>query len=311
MLLENKLKVLSLFDGISVAHQALHELGYECNYYSSETDKYSIQIAQKNFPDTIQLGDIVKLGRETPYPLQLKQGVDLIIFGSPCQDLSLMKLNRQGLSGKKSGLFYEAIRIMRDIKHTYFVIENVASMTRRQCELITSAVLEFIEPSKKIFFNPLTIDAKLFSAQKRKRLWWTNIKGITIPIDNGIFLKNVIHESRRDADVSNFIISDKNLEYINKTIAKRFVKIVDIDSNEKSRCMLSRQYSDWRGTFIRSKDYIRQLTPVECERLQCLPDNYTNGISERQRYKSLGNAFNCGVVKHILKFMTPTKKIMD
>ena len=135
------MKVLSLFDGISCAQQALKELGVEdLTYYASEIDKYAISITQKNHPWTIQVGDITKLGKESPYPQELLEGVDLIIFGSPCQDLSIAKKGRQGLSGGRSGLFFEAVRIIKDLKPKYFVMENVNSMSRESKEEITKVL---------------------------------------------------------------------------------------------------------------------------------------------------------------------------
>ena len=138
------IKVLSLFDGISIARQAITNCGIKIDkYYASEIDKYAIQIAQKNFPDTIQLGDVYKLGREVPYPEELLNGgCDLIIFGSPCTDLSIAKKNREGLKGKSSGLFYEAVRIIKDIKPKYFIMENVASMSKESKEEITKVLTD-------------------------------------------------------------------------------------------------------------------------------------------------------------------------
>ncbi len=138
------MKILSLFDGISIARQAITNCGIKIDkYYASEIDKYAIQIAQKNFPDTIQLGDVSKLGREVPYPEELLNGgCDLIIFGSPCTDLSIAKKNREGLKGKSSGLFYEAVRIIKDIKPKYFIMENVASMSKESKEEITKVLTD-------------------------------------------------------------------------------------------------------------------------------------------------------------------------
>lgn len=143
------IKVLSLFDGVSVAQQALKELGYDCDYYASEIDKYAIAITQKNFPNTIQLGNVSKLGKEIQYPQELLNGgCDLIVFGSPCVDLSIAKKNRQGLKGSESGLFYEAIRIMYDLKPKYFLMENVNSMSRESKEEITKTFLKYLSDVK-------------------------------------------------------------------------------------------------------------------------------------------------------------------
>ena len=146
--MNKKIKVLSLFDGISVAQQALKELGYDVEYYASEIDKYAISITQKNHPNTKQIGDVVKLGKENPYPPELLKGVDLIVFGSPCTDLSIAKKNRQGLKGSASGLFYEAVRIMKDLKPKYFLTENVNSMSQDSKDEITKTLLPFLDTCK-------------------------------------------------------------------------------------------------------------------------------------------------------------------
>jgi site-specific DNA-cytosine methylase len=145
IIIKNKeMKVLSLFDGISVAQQALKELGANVEvYYASEIDKYALQVTQKNFPGTIQLGDVCKLGKEVPYPQELLNGgCDLIIFGSPCTDLSIAKRNRQGLKGSQSGLFYEAVRILKDLKPVYWVMENVNSMSQESKAEITKVLTD-------------------------------------------------------------------------------------------------------------------------------------------------------------------------
>jgi len=126
-----KIKVLSLFDGISCARVALDRLGYEVEYYASEIDKYAIQIAQKNYPDTIQVGSVVGLDSSR------FKDIDLLIGGSPCQDLSIAKKNREGLSGSRSGLFWEYVRILKEVKPKYFVLENVNSMPKEAKQTIT------------------------------------------------------------------------------------------------------------------------------------------------------------------------------
>lgn len=124
------MKILSLFDGISIAQQALKNIGIIPEvYYASEIDKYAIQITQKNFPDTIQLGSVVGL--------KVDFQPDLLVGGSPCQDLSIAKKNREGLSGSRSSLFYEYVRILKEVKPKYFILENVNSMPKEAKETIT------------------------------------------------------------------------------------------------------------------------------------------------------------------------------
>jgi DNA (cytosine-5)-methyltransferase 3A len=197
------MKVLSLFDGISCARLALQKSGIQVErYYASEIDKYAISITQRNWPETIQVGDITKLKYENGI-LKTEQAhwfhasgmleIDLIIGGSPCQDLSISKSNREGLAGKRSSLFFDFVRLIKEIKPKYFVLENVASMPKTAKEVM-SAQLWNIEP--------VMINASLVSAQNRKRLFWVGkligdeYKAVTIPLpeDRGIALKDILEE---------------------------------------------------------------------------------------------------------------------
>jgi len=255
------LKILSLFDGISIARQAIVNCGMEIEkYYASEIDKYAIQIAQKNFPDTIQVGNVVDLKGED------FKDIDLLIGGSPCQDLSIAKKNREGLSGARSGLFYEYVRILKEVKPKYFILENVNSMPKEAKQMITAELFGI---------EPIMINAALVSAQNRKRLFWVGklfgdkyeqVK-IELPEDEGILLKDILEE----------------------------------EVDEKYYVKLSSRYQQKNIDKGIENYKIRKLTPIECERLQSLQDNYTEGVSNTQRYKALGNGFNCKVIEHIIK----------
>ena len=173
------MKVLSLFDGISCARVALERAGFDIEkYYASEIDKYAIQIAQKNYPDTTQVGSVTELKGED------FKDIDLLIGGSPCQDLSIAKKDRQGLKGARSGLFYEYVRILNEVKPRYFILENVNSMPKEAKEQITEIM----------GVEPIMINAALVSAQNRKRLFWTNIPNVTQPEDGGILLRDILEK---------------------------------------------------------------------------------------------------------------------
>ena len=180
--------VLSLFDGISCGRVALQRANIPVEkYYASEIDKYAIQVTQKNWPDTIQLGDVKEVwARNLPK-------IDLLIGGSPCQDLSIAKNNRQGLQGTRSGLFWHYVRLLRTCKPKYFLLENVASMPKEAKEIIT----------RELGVQPILIDSALVSAQRRKRLYWTNIPNITQPTDKGIILSDVLETEGVGVDVEN------------------------------------------------------------------------------------------------------------
>ena len=181
------MKVLSLFDGIGGARQSFKELNIDCEYFASEIDKYAIQVAEANHSDIKHIGDVKNIFfsiHEAPLcapTTYMKWGenpgkstmvnfeggtiklVDLLIGGSPCQDLSIAKKDRKGLKGDRSSLFYEYLRILNETKPKYFILENVASMGKESQEIIT-----------KDLFNiePVMINSALLTAQNRKRLYW-------------------------------------------------------------------------------------------------------------------------------------------
>lgn len=130
------MKVLSLFDGISCARVALDRANIPVEtYFASEIDKYAISISQKNYPDIIQIGDVKDIS-------SVGAKIDLIIGGSPCQDLSIAKKDRKGLEGERSSLFYEYVRILNEFKPKYFILENVASMPKKDKEIITQKLYQ-------------------------------------------------------------------------------------------------------------------------------------------------------------------------
>ena len=176
------MNILSLFDGISCGRVALERAGVPVEtYYASEIDKYAMSVAQAMYPDIIQIGDVCKIDFT-----QYVGKIDMIIGGSPCQDLSIAKQNRQGLHGERSRLFWEYIKALTIIKPKYFLLENVASMKNEDRDAIT-AVLCGIYPETEC----IMINSALVSAQQRKRYYWTNWH-VEQPQDKGILLKDIL-----------------------------------------------------------------------------------------------------------------------
>ena len=289
------MKVLSLFDGISCARVALDRSGFkDVEYYASEIDKYAIQISQKNWPEIIQLGDVKNIKNvNSDY---FDSGIDLLIGGSPCQDLSIAKRNRKGLDGERSGLFWEYVRILREVKPKYFVLENVASMPKDQQDLIT----------KELGVTPIMIDAGLVSAQTRKRLFWTNIPDVTQPDDKGLVLKDILEKGE---------VEDKYWYHYPLTIHegnKPVCATMHFNNQEMHKRVFSPLFKSptlttCKGGGLQKKvlqnGHARKLLPIEYERLTGLPDNYTAGFADSHRYNTCGNAFNVDVVAHILSFI--------
>ena len=270
--------VFSAFDGAGIGLLALKRAGVPiAAYYASEVDKYAMSVAKKNHPEIVHVGDIKQCwARNFPK-------IDLLIGGSPCQDLSIAKSNREGLKGARSGLFWHFVRLLRTMKPRYFLLENVASMSKEDKAKITEIM----------GVEPILINSALVSAQQRKRLYWTNIPGITQPQDKGILLKDVLENGIAMDLKSRAIISSAG-----RTTEREYLK-------------------KKQGTMVKTNDGLafRKLTPVECERLQTWPDNYTEigqsclkmvdifPISSTQRYKIIGNGWTADVIAHIFKFM--------
>lgn len=193
------MKVLSLFDGISCGRVALERAGIPVEtYYASEIDKYAISVAQAMYPDTIQIGDVCKIDFT-----QYIGKVDMIIGGSPCQDLSIAKQNRQGLQGERSRLFWEYIKALTIIKPKYFLLENVASMKNEDRDAIT-AVLRGIYPETEC----IMINSALLSAQQRKRYYWTNWH-VEQPEDKGILLKDVLETAGETTENKSYALTTR------------------------------------------------------------------------------------------------------
>lgn len=297
-----KIKVLSLFDGISVAQQALKELGYDIEYYASEIDKYAIQITLKNHPDTKQLGSVTEIkgvsicNGYTAYP-QFGGRIDLLIGGSPCQDLSIAKKNRQGLDGARSGLFWEYVRILKETKPKYFVLENVNSMPKEAKDIIT----------KTLGVEPIMINAALVSAQNRKRLFWTNIPYVSLPEDRKILLKDIINikAERRYKNIKNPIITENGIRW--DTSGKGY-----FSQQDRAYSILGKfptvptARTITKVSFLFEDGRVGIMNWDEIEKLQSLPVGYTDlGQDNRieKRGGVIGNAFNKEVIKHILGFM--------
>lgn len=307
-----KLTVISLFDGISVAQQALKELGYELEYYASEVDKYAISITQKNHPETIQLGDVTTVRinkKDTKYGevvfIEGENGVyrsnpvDLLIGGSPCQDLSVAKRSREGLEGRRSALFYEYLRILKEVKPRYFILENVASMRDADRDLIT----------EEIGVMPIMIDAAMFSAQERKRYFWTNLTVEQPEDDNNILVRDILEADadRKYIEVDNPIETVRGIKWdkSGKGYYSQQDRAYSINGKHPT---LPTARTITKVNVLFNDGKVGVLTWHEIERLQSLPDNYTD-LGENNRIEKrggvIGNAFNKEVIKHILTYIKP------
>ena len=299
------MNVLSLFDGMSCGQVALERAGIPIErYLASEIDKYAIQVTQHNYPATEQLGDVCGVSAAA------LPDIDLMMGGSPCQSLSIA--NRQtesGLVQGKSILFWEFHRLLQEVSPKYFLLENVASMKNADKDTISSA----------LGVEPITINSSLVSAQQRKRHYWTNIPNITQPEDKGIYLKDILETGYTEKLKSYCITAtyaracpqdcfnhSQRQMIFNKPVRVAKInkggqgeRIYSIDGKSISLSANSGGLGRTSGLY-EIGEYVRRLTPVECERLQTVPDNYTDvDVTNAQRYKMLGNGWTVDVIVHI------------
>ena len=285
------MKVLSLFDGMSCGQIALKKLGVTVeSYYASEVDKFAMKVTQENFPGTIQVGDVTKIafsgGVLTTEKGDFDVGhFDLVIGGSPCQSISTLG-DQSGLQGKSS-LFYHWLRVRDEVNPLHWLLENVVG-SKSAIDTITQVVGG----------NRYNINSALLTGQKRNRYYWTNIEGISIPRDREISLENIL-EGGIPPDS---LLSPGRLRWLEgeggkKTLEKRYASL----DPYKASCLTARSDASWNSNYVTRGGVVTKLTPIEYERLQTVPDNYTSCVSNSQRYKMLGNGWTVDVIAHILK----------
>ncbi len=273
------MNVLSMFDGMSCGRIALDRAGISVNkYYASEIDKYAIKVTQANYPDTVQLGDCTDTGfMNWVNAMADKGGIDLLIGGSPCQGFS--SAGHHGhFDDPRSKLFWQYVKILGKLKPKYFLLENV-KMKQSSMDIISDA----------LDVEPVFINSDKVSAQNRQRYYWTNISfagRYYEPIDKDIKLQDVIE--------SGFVDRDKSY---------------CIDANYWKGGNLTQYFQKRRRQLVFADDTMtdyRKLTPLECERLQTVPEGYTDHVSNTQRYKMLGNGWTVDVISHIFNGMKET-----
>ena len=283
------MKVLSLFDGISCGRVALERAGLPVeNYCAYEIDPNAIKISKNNYPDIVHCGDVTKAAF-TQYG-----GIGLLMGGSPCQSLSITRSKtREHLDGK-SKLFFEYVRALEEARPRYFLFENVASMNDESKEVI----------SKCLGCEPVLIDSNRFSAQDRARLYWTNIPVKT----DGLKECDLVLQDILEKEVDEKYYYDCDFDFLG--LDKKVCAILHINGHDILKRVNNPAFKCQTLTAVcggnqQKKVYIngrcRKLTPLEYERLQTLPDNYTKGVSDGARYKAIGNGWTVDVIAHILK----------
>ena len=282
------INILSLFDGMSCGQIAFNKTGFKINnYYASEIDKYAMKVSSANYPDTIYLGDIENW---KDWDIDWST-IDFLIGGSPCQGFSF---SGKGLAfdDPRSRLFFMYVDILEHIRkynpNVNFLLENVR-MKKEHEKVIT----EFLG------IEPIVINSELVSAQNRNRLYWANWEFYQ-PKNQEIYWKDVMLHNAEGC----MYYSEKAFEWIFKS-PKRKAKYFEYDQNSKVKMQMleashHKGYSNQRCFGIKDIKGTRYIHPVECERLQNVPDGYTDHVSRSQRYKMLGNGWTVDVISYIL-----------
>lgn len=298
------MNVLSLFDGISCGMVALEraEISVE-RYVAYEIEPNAIKISKKNYPQIEHCGDVTT-AHFTQY-----SGFDLLIGGSPCQDLSNYKYGTEGvrgLEGDKSSLFYYYVKALREIKPKYFLFENVASMEKKWADVI----------SQELGVTPIFINSALVCAAERKRLYWTNIPNIQQPKNKEFLLRDIVLPAEQIPEkywYSKYPI----------TVHEGDVKVkatIHLNGHRQTKEVYSLNHKcntilcDGNGGNLVKKVFqnnkVRKLTPLEYERLQTLPDNYTDCVSDSRRYTAIGNGWTVDVITHVLSNLKGVKTMI-
>ena len=310
------MRLLSLFDGISCGMLAIQRAGIPVeNYDAFEIDKYAVTVSKNNFPDIVHHGNVFD-GDFTKF-----KGYDLLLGGSPCTYWSIAKRGRETTSdGVGVKLFMEYVRALYESECKYFLYENNYSIHKN--------IKAFI--SEQLGVEPIMINSALVSGQQRKRCYWTNIPNITQPEDKCIKLEDVLEKgisvnaeqtgksrtlkaqysntslanaARKDNLAATMVAEPIRIgQFGNGGLGERIYSVHGKSVSLKANGGGGGAKTGLYKIDLPDGDYIiRKLTPVEAERLQTLPDNYTEGISNIQRYKCIGNGWTVDVITHILK----------
>ncbi len=305
----NGITVLSLFDGISCGQLALKRAGIKVKkYYASEIKKIAIKVTMEHFPDTVQIGDIekVRYNRETKELITENgvyqtEGIDLVIGGSPCQNFSIARVSMgtkeiEGLKGDKSKLFYEYLRILREVQPKYFLLENVKMKKASENEL-----------NQYMGVNGLHINSELVTFAKRPRIYWTNIQGVKAPEDKKINFqdfKDTDPEYCKDFKVKR--TPSRERMWNSGKGRETESNCENITNAEKIGCITRKQDRCPNSGLIEFKDFCRYLTRREIELAQTLPIGYTDSLTYNQMQDVCGDGWTVDVITHILRYAKET-----
>ena len=335
------MNVVSLFNGMNTGRQALENVGIKVNkYYSSEIKPYAIELTQHHFPDTIQVGDVTKW---RDWDIDWKS-IDLILSGSPCQDLSAAG-KRAGINGKKSSLFFTFVEILEHIKSlnpkVLFLQENVGSASKLDVGIMSRALGVY----------PVRINSSLVTAQLRDRYYWSNIRtketmfdvvtDIPQPEDRGIMFKDIITGGTVERVKALALLESESRvcvsqESIKNRAEKQFINMIYVDNELRVKTNTVKGYdivtendcldlsfptsTTRRGRVTKGKSpclmessnklysykdgIVRTVNKIEMCRLQGFPDDYCDILTTAKAGSLLGDGWTLPIIEHIFKHIT-------
>lgn len=313
-----KLKVLSLFDGMSGGQLALQDLGLtpdQYEYYASEIKPHGIKVTKENFPNTIHLGDVTKVRFEEGV-LYSENGnfevgeFDILVGGSPCKSFSAACITekRVGLEGDQSKLFYEYLRIFKDVSPKYFLLENVASMDKDSKNQL----------DEYMGVKGVKINSKLFVGALRNRLYWTNFNFNENIKDNNKSFQDSLSYGYTPNEKATCLLESHSrpnkdlLRLTRRSIETGFVSVV-FKSKEHYDKLIEHYNKHYKGLSAKEVDAIRDsidnsifndvrvLNSHEMERLQGVPVGYCDCVTRNEAASLLGDGWTTPVISHIMK----------
>jgi len=307
--MENGINVLSLFDGMSCGQIALEKAGIKVNkYYASEIKEEGVNTTLENYGGTEEIGDVIKINGNNFKDIQLLMG------GSPCQDLSIAMKNRTGLEGIKSKLFFEYLRILQEVKPKYFLLENVGRMSRENKDII----------SEMVGCEPIRINSQLVSAQLRDRFYWTNIPNIKQPEDKHIVLNGILENGWSDREKARCLLESESrplttpVKMFHRYYSTGFTTVIFKNEQQYIDCknhydanfkrMSAKDIDNFKGD-LSVYNGLRYLNQNELEKLQTIPLGYTKSLNRNNAAGLLGDGWTVDVIAHILKNLPQEWKI--
>lgn len=301
------IRVVSLYDGISCGMVAFERAEIQVDkYYAYEIEPSAIKVSKKNYPDIVQCGDVTVADFK-----QYKGSIDIVIGGSPCTNWSCSKNHNAKVKKETKvnegigwSLFMEYVRALKEIEPKYFLYENNYRISEEIVKEIT----------KLLGVEPIMIDSALVSAQTRKRYYWTNIPNVGQPEDKGIYIKDVFIPDaglvKTDVRILNSAVRTKNYikyDLMNRGHYSEPYRLYYLDGKMKT---LPRSRTETKCNVLLDKDDLstyKIISPIEAERYQTLPDNYTEGIPKTRRFEAIGNGWTIDVIAHIFKNLKEDK----